>query len=137
MQTINPDKNKTVYTFPLTTVEWKIDTPRRRDLIEALDDRLFRISDDRHSLVELINDIGYSTAEGEDLIDSWDRESELLFELILEGPSSTRLEKLSAVVDVDRTYFRRILILAAPYLRGTEYETKEVTGATIVYADTD
>ena len=59
MQTINPDKNKTVYTFPLTTVEWKIDTPRRRDLIEVLDDRLFRISDDRHSLVELINDIGY------------------------------------------------------------------------------
>ena len=57
--------------------------------------------------------------------------------MTVEGPSSALLKKLSAVVDVDRTYFRRIILLASPYLRGTEYETKEVTGATITYADTE
>ena len=135
--TINPAKNKTVYTFPLNTLEWNIVTPRKRDLVEVIDDRLFYISDNRHSLTQLINDIGYTTVKAEEILDRWDKESEIFVALTLEGPSSKLLKEFSAVADVDRTYFHRIILLASPYLRGTEYETKEVTGATIVYADTD
>ena len=75
--------------------------------------------------------------KAEETLNRWDKESEALVDLIIEGPSNTLLKKLSAVVSIDRTYFHRIILLASPYLRGTEYETKEVTGATIVYADTD
>ena len=137
MQTINPDKNKKLYTFPLTTLGWNIVTPRKRDLVEMIDDRLFYISDNRHSLTQLIDDVGYTTAEAEEILDRWDKESEILVALIFEGPSSELLKELSVVADVDRTYFHRIILLASPYLRGTEYETKEVTGATIVYVGTE
>ena len=137
MQTINPDKNKKLYTFPLTTLGWNIVTPRKRDLVEVIDDHLFYISDKRHELTQRIDDVGYTTVEAEEILNRWDKESEILVAFIIEGPSSELLKELCVVADLDRPYFHRLHLLASPYLRGTEYEIKEVTGATIVYADTE